>query len=195
MADEGLELRTTNRFPVSGGMTESPSLLRGACGPRLERAIDTLYRAFKHARIVEPLRYCRHCFTQADADYLRLTPLHDLPFRDVAFLLPKLITTLGTGEDVNYFLPRILEAFAHQAHYLKVALPSKLRHGRAAGWSDVQLAAVVEFFSAYVDAANKMLYNATLTYALDDMLPELKTVIPELPPQLRASLNDPSASI
>jgi len=57
---------------------------------------------------------------------------------------------------------------------------------RASGWSGVQLQAVAQFITTYVAAVNKMPYNTGIVYDLVPVLAQLKSIIPELPPELAA---------
>lgn len=185
-----LEKRTVDRFPHDGNMTPDNRALKSPHGAALLAAIETLYGAFEGATLSLPLQYCPHCFTENDAHYLTSTELRTLTFSDIAFILPKAKTTLGVESDINYFLPRILEALAYQAHYMEHVIPDKIGIARSAGWSDAQVAAVVAFFTTYVSAVNEMKWNTSAVYDLDEMLPRLKEVLPELPADLVAVENN-----
>jgi len=187
--NEGLNPCAVDRFPVKLEGEPHNRAFHTEHGAALLAAIEELYDAFQMNCLGLPLRYCAHCFTEKDARYITSTPLRELPLEDIAFILPKAITTLGTAEDFNYFLPRVLEALAYQRHYEEHVIPDRLAHGRAAGWSDRQLAAVVTFFKVYVAAVNAMRWNTSAAYDFDHMASELKSVLPELPSDLVAVAN------
>lgn len=87
----------------------------GPYGAQLRSALDRLYVAFADATLSAPLKACPHCFTASDVEYLTKSPVQSLSHGDLALVATKLISTLGTPEDVAYFVPRIMEALAEGA--------------------------------------------------------------------------------
>lgn len=139
---------TRNRFPSSATVRTDARLLDGPEGRPLQLALDDVYRAFAGVRLDESLAVCPHCFTDDDRDYLLGTALLDLTWSDVALILGKAITTLGSTRDFGFFLPRILEGFAIDVHYMPRALASKMLRSCEAGWTPAQVAAVADFVNA-----------------------------------------------
>ncbi len=190
MSNEELDRRTVDRFPVTLEGEPHDRAFHTEHGVPLLAAIEELYAAFEVNRLTEPLRYCAHCFTENDARYITSTPLRELSLDDIAFILTKAVTTLGTAADFNYFLPRVLEVLAYEGHYMEHVIPQNLAHARATGWSERQLSAVVAFFKVHVAAINAMRWNTSAAHAFDFTAPELKLVLPELPADLVAAAKD-----
>lgn len=181
MENGELEKRTENRFPKLGDTTAKDGLFRTTHSVELRASIEAVYSQFATARLSDPLRYCSHCFTDDDARYLAAKKPRELTFADIAFILPKSISTLGTAADFNYFLPRILEALAYGAHYMEHVLPKKLGEARMASWTTEQTSALVRFFVAFIAAINEAEFPELFSYDIEHILPELKAVLPELP--------------
>jgi len=137
-------------------------LLDGPEGRPLRLALDDVYRAFASVRLDETFAVCPHCFTDDDRDYLLETALLDLTWSDIAFILGKAVTTLGSARDFGYFLPRILEGFALGVHYLPHVAPAKILRSHEAGWTAAQVAAVADFVNAL----------EVIVYAMPDDDPE-----------------------
>ena len=123
-------------------------LLDGPEGRPLRLALDDVSRAFADVRLDEKFEVCPHCFTPEDRSYLLRTALLDLTWSDIAFILGKAVTTLGSARDFGYFLPRVLEGFAVGIHYMPHVLPSKMLQSREAGWTAPQVVAVADFVNA-----------------------------------------------
>jgi hypothetical protein len=135
---------TTNRFPSSTQVGPDTRLLGGHDGQPLRIALDAVYRAFADVRLDDAFNACRHCFTESDLGYLRATPLGDLTWSDIAFILSKATTTLGSARDFGYFLPRLLEGLVIGIHYMPDVLAGKVLASRPA-WNETQVRAVAEF--------------------------------------------------
>lgn len=148
MAHSAWAPATRDRFPSSATVRTDARLFDGAEGQPLRLALDDVYRAFGTVRLDRAFEVCPHCFTEADRRYLIDTSLFELTWSDVAFILGKAVTTLGSARDFGYFLPRILEGFALGVHYMPHVLPTKIRLSREAGWSAPQIAAVADFVNA-----------------------------------------------
>ncbi len=112
-----LDPATTPRFPnrEMRYTFAPPSPLEGAHGGVLRAALDELHAAFADAALPMDFEGCPHCFMPSDITYLRTAPLRDLTHGDLSTIGWKLVTTLGSGADVSYFLPRLLEAIAENA--------------------------------------------------------------------------------
>jgi hypothetical protein len=185
---------TANQFTTQLIDAARTDLFETEHGPRLFAAINDLYLAFANARLSLPLRYCPHCYTEQDARYVQDTPSRQFTTADAAHILSSVPHTLGTEADLNYFLPRLLEAHAYNGHFLPDVLPKTLGLARSAGWTDQQLQAVLEFMRAYIAAASVMEYNTSVCYEFDSMREDLKSALPELASELHVQLNDPEAT-
>jgi hypothetical protein len=148
MAHSAWAPATRNRFPSSATVRTDARLFDGVGGRPLRLALDDVYRAFASVRLDPTFEVCPHCFTDADRRYLIDTPLLDLTWSDIASILGKAVTTLGSARDFGYFLPRVLEGFALGVHYMPHVLTTKIRLSREAGWSAAQIAAVADFVNA-----------------------------------------------
>jgi hypothetical protein len=156
----------------------------------LKRAVESLYEAFSNERLSEPFRYCLHCFTVADVVYLKSKSLRSLGMHDTAFILAKSISTLGSTADLNYFLPRVLEVWEYDSHYMEHVIPPKLRAARDAVWSAEESAAVKEFLEALFAAVNGIENNVSWYYDLEPLVNDLKAVVPDAAEPLEISLRD-----
>jgi len=186
-----LPKREENRFPKKSGMTPCGELFQSNRGEELRRAIAGLYAAFAGCRLGDDFACCPHCFTDADVFYLKDTPLPRLSDNDSSLILGKSITTLGSAKDFNYFLPRILEAWARHAHYMEHAIPKKLDLARQVGWSNTQEKAVSNFLRAFFQAANAVTPNTTFYYELSGEIEEsLRRQFPEIAQELRIELHE-----
>ena len=148
MAHSAWAPATRNRFPSSATVRTDARLLDGPEGRPLRLALDDVYRAFAGVRLDASFAVCPHCFTDEDRAYLLETALLDLTWSDIAFILGKSITTLGSARDFGYFLPRVLEGFVLGVHYMPHVLPSKILRSHEAGWSAAQVGAVADFVNA-----------------------------------------------
>ena len=187
----GLAPRTENRFP-GGGYTSDDELFLTSEGPALRDAIDELYTVFCTSKLDPVFDGCRHCFTEADIAYLRNTPLRELTLGDAAFLLADCPNTLGEKKDINYFLPRVLEAWAYRTPFLDHVIPDRLLLARDAGWTGDQTAAVARFVTTLVAAINELSWNAVWWYDMADYIVRLKSAVPEAGP-VRLILRDSNA--
>lgn len=150
-----LERRAVNRFPNRGGTyTNASSYLDGSQGGALRRAIDQLYAAFSGASLSSPLKACAHCFTSADIEYLRTTPVKSLNHGDLYLIATKLVTTLGEERDIAYFVPRLIEAMAEGARIDVLPLAHRLAGIPAQQW-DVQKEAALRDCFQQLFAATK----------------------------------------
>lgn len=179
-----------NRFPSDATMPYTGELFRTPYGERLKIAIERLYEAFGGLHLDPELRYCKDCFTAADIEYLASRPVRELTFADAALIQGKVTTTLGSGKDFNYFLPRIFDSMAHDGIYLENALPRALSEGRKAGWTPSQLESVVEFMRAFFMAINALPWNLTWVANFDWILEELRGALPEAADGIRLVEND-----
>jgi len=93
-------------------------------GASLKAAIDALYEVFSSARLSSPFVGCLHCFTPSDLLYVGATPLRAFTHGDLYQISWKLVSTLGSPQDVCYFVPRFLDALAEGA-LLDVRMLSK----------------------------------------------------------------------
>ena len=110
---EGLDPASTPVFPVSiDKRRPEDDLFAGPHGAALRAAVDGLEMAFANARLSDDFSGCPHCFMPSDIEYLRTTPPERLSLSDVYYVGTKLISTLGSADDVAYFTPRLVEALA-----------------------------------------------------------------------------------
>jgi len=140
-----LDPATTPRFPNRETRYTSaypPSPLEGAHGGVLRAALHELYAAYADAALSTDFDGCPHCFVPSDIAYLRATPLRDLSHGDICIVGGKLVTTLGSGADVSYFLPRLLEALAENALVDEDPLADRMLEIPAEHWTQRRLAAV-----------------------------------------------------
>jgi hypothetical protein len=80
----------------------------------LAAAVRELYHAFRNVARRAQLDFCDHCVSPEDAEALVRTPLHDISAGLLqAFVLNAVSETWGTGDDLCYYLPRILELLAN----------------------------------------------------------------------------------
>jgi len=150
---ESLPSRSANRFPNAGtSYTDDSSYLDGSYGESLRQAVERLYTAFADCHLSVPLRGCPHCFTDADLDYLRTTPLRSLTHGDLYVVATKLITTLGEPSDAGYFAPRILEALAEGAYIELESVADRLSQIPVTSWNPERRQALYEYFSVLFEA-------------------------------------------
>jgi|SRR5579863_1417774 len=142
-----LDSRTTNRFPNLGNTyARDRGYLDGPFGNELRAAIDRLYAAFKGAKLSRPLKACRHCFTEADVDYLMSTPPRLFTHGDMYLIGTKLVTTLGEPSDVAYFVARLLEAIAEGARIEPDAMAQRFAQIPLIQWTNARRKALRECF-------------------------------------------------
>ena len=139
-----LDPATTPRFPnrEMRYTFAPPSPLEGAHGGVLRAALDELHAAFADASLSADFDGCPHCFMPSDIAYLRETPLRYLTHGDLSTIGWKLVTTLGNGAAVSYFLPRLLEAIAENASVNEEALADKMLAIPTEHWTQRRVAAV-----------------------------------------------------
>lgn len=130
-----LEPRTEPRFPHAGQYSRETGYVSGPRALELRAAIEGLYAAFADARLSDPLPVCRHCFTESDVRYLSATPLGSLSHADLGLICSKLISTLGSPDDVAYFLPRVVEGIAEGACIDLLPFAECLKKMPAGAWS------------------------------------------------------------
>lgn len=160
-----LELRTEPNFPtvhVPGPIVvlnedgkdypALPTLLDGVYQGEIRQAIDRLYRAFASARLSDDFEGCPHCFTESDIRYVRDTPVSNFTHRDLILIGQTLLATLGSAQDVPYFIPRFMEALAED---LPIDLRRIVDHIAAvprALWTTERLCAVRVVFDVLLRA-------------------------------------------
>jgi hypothetical protein len=189
VSDDPLPRRKKNRFPKPDPNYASGDLFSTSAGLELGNSIERLYHAFEGCALDESFSGCPHCFTDDDVAYLRNTPLRDLSYGDAALLLPDSVYTVGSAKDLNYFLPRILETWAHHAHYMELTIPEKLELGRRAGWTNLQETAVRDFLRSFFQAANAVTPNTSYYYELSGELEsKLGRLFPEIAKDLHIEL-------
>lgn len=189
-SSHGLPPRTANRFPMVREQRGDAELFDASPGDRLKRTVEALYFAFAGLSLDEALAYCPHCFTNSDVSYVRETRLRKLAFEEIAFILVKCPSTLGSARDLSYFLPRIFEAWANRALYMPEVIPDRIEVARGSGWTDAQLSAVVEFVGALFDAINALERNASWYYELEPEAERLRRALPEAAPLIRLTLRE-----
>lgn len=124
----------------------------GPYGSQLRSALDRLYLAFESARFSSPVRPCPHCFTASDVVYLTDSPLRSLTHGDLAVVFTKLISTLGTPDDVAYFVPRIMEALAEGAFIEVEPFADRLAQMPEPLWTSARVNALTETFALLLAA-------------------------------------------
>ncbi len=75
-------------------------------------ALETLYVAFADAPRPRRLRGCPCCVSEAEACALLARPLRALLGDDLDRYAWKAVTTMGSADDLAYFVPRLLELLA-----------------------------------------------------------------------------------
>ena len=174
-----LEPRSENQFPHHGTTYTGTSLLEDAPhGSDLRRSIDELYAAFADATLSTPLRGCPHCFTAADLEYVRVTPLRSLSHGVLSMIQWKLVSTLGTEADVAYFIPRLMEALAEGALFDLHVLAQKLECMPAGDRTEGRIACLRETLQ-FMYAAND---GTDTSFAVDPDREELTRAIGALAP-------------
>lgn len=113
----------------------------------MREAIDRLYAAFSDATLSSPLVACPHCFTDGDLRYLENAPLQSLGHGDLSLIATKLVSTLGTPEDVSYFVPRIVEAIAEGALIELRPFAERIAKIPTMEWTPVRQTALRDVFS------------------------------------------------
>lgn len=144
-----LDERKINRFPnAQEGDTyaRARSFLDGPYGDELRAALDRLYEAFKGAKLSSPLNACRHCFTEADVNYLMTTRPRLFTHGDMYLVGTKLVTTLGKPSDVAYFVPRLIEALAEGAYIEPEAIAKRFAQIPRIQWTNARRKALKECF-------------------------------------------------
>jgi hypothetical protein len=159
VGDGQFDRRTVPRFPVrplrgpvrlanvdGGDFPPSRTLLEGRYGHEVREALDRLRLAFADARLSENFAGCPHCFTESDLRYVRETPLSSFTLDDLASIGSRLVSTLGDADDVPYFLPRLVEAFA-QGMLLDIEpVADRIASVPAASWTPERVAALRDAF-------------------------------------------------
>jgi hypothetical protein len=82
----------------------------------LDAAVQRLYDAFSAVQPREEIRtgFCHHCVSTQDSEMLAATPLRDIgPGLLRHFMWNALACTWGTPDDLEHYLPRILELVAN----------------------------------------------------------------------------------
>jgi len=174
-----LEPRSENRFPNRGTTYTGASLLESAAHVSdLRESIENLYAAFADATLSAPLRGCPHCFTPADLEYVRVTPLRSLSHGDLYIIQWKIVSTLGNESDVAYFLPRLMEALAEGALFDLDVLAQKIERIPASDRTERRIAGIREMLHAITVASD----GTDTSFAADPGREDLTRVIEALVP-------------
>jgi hypothetical protein len=131
------------------------SLLEGPYRLEVRRAVDRLYQAFSAARLSEDFTGCPHCFTLSDIEYVRRTPVAAFTHDELAVISFHLVTTLGKGDDVPYFIPRLIEAFAEGMAIDIEPLADRIARVPAAWWTAERSTALRSAFDVLFDVGPK----------------------------------------
>lgn len=130
-------------------------LLEGPYRLEVRRAVDRLYRAFSGARLSDDFTGSPHCFTVSDIEYVKHTPVAAFTHDDLAVISSRLVTTLGAGDDVPYFIPRLIEAFAEGMAVDIEPLADRIARVPAASWTAERSTALRSAFDVLFDAGRK----------------------------------------
>ena len=141
---------------VDGGELPHPrTLLESPYGREARAALDRLYLAFASARLSENVDGCPHCFTESDLRYVRNTPLSEFTHGDLRMIGTKLVSTLGGAEDVPYFIPRLVEAFAEGMVVDVEPVADRIALVPASCWTPERVAAIRETFEMLFDLGHR----------------------------------------
>jgi hypothetical protein len=92
-------------------------------------------------------------------EYLVTTPLRSLSHGDVELIATKLISTLGSPQDIAYFTPRIVEALAEGAVFDIDAFAERLAQMPEAMWTVERVDALNGIFSLLFAATDGTWYD------------------------------------
>jgi hypothetical protein len=160
---DDLQACETPRFParaVSGPLAIPGfepieyTLLEGRHERGVRDALDRVKRAFSSARLSDAFTGCPHCFMQSDIEYVRFTPADSLTQDDLAVIGLSLVSTLGSAEDVPYFIPRLLEALAKGLPVDVEPLVDRFTQVPAALWTAERLEALRAAFEVMFEAGH-----------------------------------------
>ncbi len=128
---------------------------RSSCQPRwelpdeVEAALKRVDVAFAGARLSENFSACRHCFTAHDIDYLRTIPPAEMSNGDLAIIVFKLVSTIGSEWDIAYFVPAALRAQLRGVAVEDAILMKKLAKIPAEHWTAERQTALRAAYEAY----------------------------------------------
>jgi hypothetical protein len=116
----------------------------------LEAAIGGLYDAFASRPARPHVEGCPHCIDDADHARLMAQPLRQLATHNLSKYAWRAITTWGDGDDLAYFLPRLLELLAREpGEWVDVeVLLGKLALAGWRTWAAGEIAAVEHYLAA-----------------------------------------------
>ena len=148
------DVQTLNRFPKAAETyAHGTSYFESANGANLRAATGRLYDAFEDCALSIPITACSHRFTKADVDYVQTTPLRLFTLGDMSLIGTKFVTTLGEPIDIAYFVPRLIEAIAEDAHLELGVIARLFERISPAQWTAARRKALRECFELLFAAA------------------------------------------
>lgn len=159
--------------------------------PKLEAAIERLYAAFARPTpaVVEG---CPCCTTEEELRVLVETPLRELTIDQLGRYGFKVLTTMGSKDDLRYFWPRIVELAARGEPWPDPEVVfSKPKVAGWRSWSVEEQAATEHFVAMLLEGFSETEYDE---WELDSWVCALGRLLEDLPPWLAPLLRDTPAA-
>jgi hypothetical protein len=122
-------------------------------GDRLEKAIDSLYKAFSDQPAPSVIEGCPHCFDYGELETLLTKPLRELTPDELSSYTASAFLTAGDVPDYLYLLPRIIDVSIRDDYYgpdLEIT-GRAIKESGFAYWTYARQQALLAVFYAYLD--------------------------------------------